>query len=224
MKRRAFITLLGGATGWPLAAPAQQGTRVRRIGWLQGIAGPNISFRVFTQALATLGGTDGRNVRMDLRWYGDDINRTRALARELVGLQPNIILTSGTPATVAVQGETRTIPIVFASVGDPVANGIVARLDRPSGNTTGFGILEASLGGKWLELLSEIAPGLKRAALMFNPDTPSASAYMPSLETAARSLKVEPIIAPVHSDNMILSPLFGINEIKDLYKSVRAES
>ena len=126
----------------------------------------------FSQALAGVGWTDGRNVRMDLRWGGDGINRTRALAQELVGLQPDIIVTAGTPATAAVQRETRTIPIVFADVGDPVASGIVARLDRPSGNITGFALYEATLGGKWLELLSEIAPGLKRAAIMFNPDFP----------------------------------------------------
>jgi len=137
---------------------------------------------------------------MDLRWYGDDINRIRALAQELVGLQPDIILASSIPATVALQRETRTVPIVFANVSDPVASGIVARLDRPSENITGFGVLEASLGGKWLELLSEIAPGLKRVAIMFNPDTSPASTYMPSLETAARSLKVVPYIAPVHDD------------------------
>jgi putative ABC transport system substrate-binding protein len=124
----------------------------------------------------------------------------RALAQELVGLQPDIILTNSFPATAALQRETRTIPIVFVNVTDPVATGIVPRLNRPGGNTTGFAILEAPLGGKWLELLSEIAPGLKRAAIMFNPDFPAASVHMPSFETAARSLKVEPIIAPVHSD------------------------
>src|SRR5262249_56301147 len=118
----------------------------------------------------------------------------------LVGLQLDIIVTDSTPATVALQRETRTIPIVFAGAADPVASGIVARLDRPSGNITGFANYEPTLGGKWLELLSDIAPGLKRAGIMFNPDTAPASAYMPSLETAARSLKVEPIIAPVHSD------------------------
>jgi putative ABC transport system substrate-binding protein len=123
-----------------------------------------------------LGWTDGRNVRLDLRWYGNDINRIRALAQELVGLQPDIILAASTPATAAVQRETRTIPIAFG--GDPVASGIVA-LDRPGGNITGFALLEASLGGKWLELLVEIAPGLKRAAIMFNPDTAAISAYMP---------------------------------------------
>jgi putative ABC transport system substrate-binding protein len=118
----------------------------------------------------------------------------------LVGLQPEIIVTNGTPETAALQRETRTIPIVFVNVSDPVASGIVPRLDRPSGNITGFATLEASLGGKWLELLSEMAPGLKRAAIMFNPDTAPASAYIPSLETAARSLKVEAITAPVHDD------------------------
>ena len=110
----------------------------------------------------------------------------------MVGLQPDIILTGGTPATAAFQRETRTIPIVFVGNADPVASGLLARIDRPSGNITGFATFEASLGGKWLELLSEIAPGLKRAAIMFNPDTAIiASIYMPSLETAARSLKVD---------------------------------
>src|SRR5262245_1733425 len=110
------------------------------------------------------------------------------------------MVTSTTPATIAVQRETRTIPIVFANVADPVANSIVARLDHPGGNITGFGNLEASLAGKWLELLSEIAPGLKRAAIMFNPDFNPVSVHMPSFETAARALKVVPITAPVHSD------------------------
>jgi putative ABC transport system substrate-binding protein len=126
---------------------------------------------------------------MDVRWFGGDNNRTRALAQELVGLQPDIIVTAGTPATVAVQRETRTIPIVFTGAADPVASGIVERLDRPGGNITGFATREASMGGKLVELLSEIAPGLKRAAIMFNPDTAPVSTYMPSLETAARSLK-----------------------------------
>jgi putative ABC transport system substrate-binding protein len=178
---------------------AQQGDRVRRIGVLIGrdendpVVKASVS--AFTQALADLGWTVGRNVRIDLRSAGGDNNRIRALAQELVGLQPDIILTNPTAPTVAVQQETRTIPIVFAS-GD--ARGIVPRLDRPSGNITGFGSSEASLGGKWLELLSEIAPGLKRAAVMFNPDTSPASFFIPSLETAARSLKVEAITAAVH--------------------------
>jgi putative ABC transport system substrate-binding protein len=199
LRRREFIAGLGGAAAWPLAARAQQGNRVRRIGVLL-VAGdendPRLKTYVsaFTQALADLG------VRIDLRWYGDDTNRIGALAQELVGLNPDIILANGTPATAAVQRETRTIPIVFVNVGDPVASGLVERLDRPSGNSTGFAILEATLGGKWLELLSEIAPGLKRVAIMFNPDTAPASAYMPSFETAASLLKVVPITALVHSD------------------------
>src|SRR5215468_7629677 len=119
-------------------------------------------------------------------------------------------VTDTTPATVAVQRETRTIPIVFAGVGDPVASGIVARLDRPNGNITGFAFYEASLGGKWLQLLSEIAPGLKRAAIMFNPDTAPVSAYMPSFQTAARSLKVVPIIATVHSDEEIETAIIAL--------------
>ena len=173
IRRREFITLLGGAAAWPLAAHAQQGDRVRRIGVLMPgnendpVAKAYVS--VFTQGLADLGWTDGRNVRMDLRWGGDDTNRIRALAHELVSLQPDIIVTNGTPPTVALHQETRTIPIVFAGVGDPVASGIVPRLDRPSGNMTGFASWEASMGGKWLELLSEIAPGLKRT--MSDPDT-----------------------------------------------------
>jgi putative ABC transport system substrate-binding protein len=136
MNRREFITLLGGAAAWPLAARGQQGDRVRRIGALTGLDenDPEQKRRLsaFTQALADLGWTDGRNVRMDLRWRGGDINRMRVLAKELVGLQPDVILTGGTAAAAAIQRETPAIPIVFANLGDPVASGIVARLDRPS--------------------------------------------------------------------------------------------
>jgi putative tryptophan/tyrosine transport system substrate-binding protein len=204
VRRRDFIVGLGGAAAWPLAVRAQQGGRVRRIGVLIGLDENdplgNARIFAFTQALADLGWADGGNVQMDVRWSGGDINRTRALAEELVGLQPDIILPDSIPATAALQRETRTIPIIFVVVSDSVASGIVARLDRPGGNTTGFANYEASMGGKWLELLSEIAPGLKRAAIMFNPETAPVSTYMPSFETAARSLKVVPIIAPVHSD------------------------
>jgi putative ABC transport system substrate-binding protein len=214
IRRREFITLLGGTAALPLAAPAQQGGRMRRIGVLtldENDPEAKTFVSAFTQALAGLGWTVGRNVRMDLRGAGpDDVYRLRALAQELVGLQPDIILATGTPATAAVQRETRTIPIVFASVSEPVASGFVAKLNQPGGNITGFALFEASLGGKWLELLSEIAPGLKRAAIMFNPDTVTASAYMPSLEMAARSLKVTPIIAPVHSDVEIETAIIAL--------------
>jgi putative ABC transport system substrate-binding protein len=177
MRRREFIALLGGAALWPLAARAQQGDRVRRIGYLASrdendpMAKTIVS--AFTQALGDLGWSqraDGPSVG------GADANRMRALAQELVGLQPDMILANSAAVTVALQREKRTIAIVFANVGDPVAIGIVERLDRPSGNVTGFTNLEATLGGKWLELLSEIAPSLKRAAIMFNPDMATASA------------------------------------------------
>jgi putative ABC transport system substrate-binding protein len=209
MRRRDFISLLGGAAAaWPLAARAQQPERMRRIGVLIG-GDENAFLSAFTQALAGLGWTDGRNVRIDLRGARGDTNRIPAL-QELVGLQPDIIVTGGAAATVALQRETRTIPIVFVNVADPVARGIVARLNQPGGNITGFANVEATLGGKWLELLAEIAPGLKRAAFMFNPDTALGSAFMPSLETAARSLKVEPIIAHIHSDAEIETAIIAL--------------
>jgi putative ABC transport system substrate-binding protein len=214
MNRREFISLASGTAAWPLAARAQQGNRVRRIGVLMTLdendPEAKSGFSEFTQALAGLGWSDGRNVRIVPRRTADT-NRIRALAQELVGLQPEIIVTTNTLATVAVQRETRTIPIIFTAVGDPVASGLVERLNRPGGNITGFALLEASLGGKWLELLSEIAPGLKRAAFMFNPDfVATASVYLPSLETAARSLKVEPIIAHIHSDAEIETAIIAL--------------
>jgi putative ABC transport system substrate-binding protein len=214
IRRRDFITLLGGAAAWPLAVRAQQGDRVRRIGVLmpydENDPEGKLRYSSLTQALSDLGWTDGQNVRMDLRWYGDDINRIRALAQELVGLQPDIIVVAGSAATIVLQGETRTIPIVFANVGDPVAQRIVARLNQPGGNITGFTNLEATLGGKWLELLTEIAPGLKRAAIMFNPETSPVSVFMRSFETAARALKVVPIPAPVHSDEEIETSIVAL--------------
>jgi putative ABC transport system substrate-binding protein len=213
MIRRDFITLLGGAAAWPLSARAQQADRVR-LGVLMALDENDpitkAYLSAFTRALAALGWTDGRNVRMDLRWASGDINRIRALAQELVGLQPDIIVTQATPPTAALQQETRTIPIVFTNVGDPVLNGVVPRLDRPGGNVTGFGFVEPSFGGKWLELLTEIAPGLKRAAIMFNPDTALVSTWMPSFETAARSLKVLLIPAPVHSDAEIENAIIAL--------------
>jgi putative tryptophan/tyrosine transport system substrate-binding protein len=213
VRRREFIAGLG-AVAWPVLARAQQGNRVRRIGvlmpWDENDPSMKARIPAFTQALADLGWTDGRNVRMDLRWGGLDTNRIRELAQELVGLQPDIIVTESTPATIALQRETRAIPIVFANLNDPVASGVVARLDRPSGNITGFAGLEASLGGKWLELLSEIAPGLKRAAIMFHPDGAAVSINMPSFETAARSLKVMPFMAPAYSDAEIETAIIAL--------------
>jgi putative ABC transport system substrate-binding protein len=214
VRRRDFIAGLGGAAAWPLAARAQQGDRIRRIGMLmpgdENDPRRKTFVSAFTQALANLGWTEGRNLLRDLRWGGDDINRTRALARELVGLQPDIIMTFTTPPTVAVQRETRTIPIVFANVGDPVASSIVPRLNQPGGNITGFSSGEATLAGKWLELLSEIAPGLKRAAIMFYADANMPNLFRPSLQTAARLLKVVLIPAPVHSDAEIETAIIAL--------------
>jgi putative tryptophan/tyrosine transport system substrate-binding protein len=207
VKRREFIALVGGAAAVsPLAARAQQPERMRRIGVLMPFAENDrdamAQLSGFLQGLVQLGWTDGRNVRMDLRWAVGSVDRTRMFAKELVDLQPDVILAHSTPATAALQRETRTIPIVFAVVSDPVGVGFVASLQRPGGNLTGFIHMEASLGGKWLELLTEIAPGVKRATIMFNPDTApyARSYYLPSFEAAARSLKVAPIVAPVHSE------------------------
>jgi putative tryptophan/tyrosine transport system substrate-binding protein len=204
MRRRTFIAGLGGAAAWPLVARAQPAERVRRIGVLMPanendtLSKARIS--AFAQALADLGWAVGRNVRMDFRWASGDINRIRTLAQALVGLQPDLIVASSTPVAATLRQETRMIPIVFVNVSDPVVSGIVAALNQSSGNITGFALYETPLAGKWLELLLEIAPGLKRAAIMFNPDTAPVSVYMPSFETAARSLKVVPIAAPVHDD------------------------
>jgi len=209
IRRREFIAGLGGTASWPLTARAQQGDRVRRIGLLLGGDENHsvlLSALAFEQALAGLGWTNGGNVRMDIRAYVGDTNQElvgliRTRAQELVGLQPDIVLAVGAPGTVALQLETRTIPIIFVSAVDPVASGIVARLDRPGGNVTGFASEKPSLGSKWLELLSEIAPGLKRVAIMFHPRaSPASSLFVPSFETAARSLKVVPTTVPVHSD------------------------
>ena len=208
MKRREFITLLGGAAvAWPLAALAQQTDKVRRVGVLMGYgeADPEAKALLseFTQGLSELGWTDGRNLRMDVRWAPGRTDLMHTFAKELVNLQPDVILADSTPVTAALKRETLTIPIVFAAVADPVGSGFVASLPRPGGNITGFGSLETgSMASKWLELLTGIAPGIKRAVMMFNPETaPYIKSYvLPSFEAAARSLRVAPIAAPIHSD------------------------
>ena len=211
MNRRKFITLLGGTAAWPLAARAQQGERVRRIGVFWGLRENDPEgirwLSGFIRPFQELGWTDGRNVRMDVRWSDSNTERERMFAKELVNLQPDVILAHGTPVTAALQRETRTIPIVFGAVADPVGAGFVASLSRPSGNITGFLFAEAEMGGKWLELLKEIAPGVKQAAMIFNPDTAPGrgSYYLSSFEVAAQSLKVEPITVSVRSDADIVT-------------------
>jgi putative ABC transport system substrate-binding protein len=152
--------------------------------------------------------TRARNMRMDVRWAAGDVDRMRVFAKELVGLQPDMILANTTPVTAALQRETRTIPIVFALVSDPVGEGFVAGLPRPGGNITGFITMEGAIAGKWLELLTEIAPDVKRAAIMFNPETaPGGGSYfLPPFEAAARSLKVAAIAAPV-GNSYVTKPL-----------------
>jgi putative tryptophan/tyrosine transport system substrate-binding protein len=207
MNKREFITLIGGAAAaWPFSARAQQASGTRRLGVLMGYAESDPEakgfFAGFTQRLAELGWIDGRNLRMDVRWTPGSIDRMRTFAKELVELRPDVILANSTPVTAALQRETRTIPIVFAVASDPVGSGFVASLARPGGNITGFSIAEPSLPGKWIELLSEITPGLQRAAMMFNPDTAAyvSSYYLPSFEAAAQSRKVAPSTARVRSD------------------------
>jgi putative ABC transport system substrate-binding protein len=205
MKRREFMTLVGGAAAWPLAARAQQQSeRMRRIGVLMGFDENDPEAKGwlsgFVRGLAELGWTGGRNVRLDVRWAAGDPNRMRVLAKELVNLQPDVILSETTSSTAALERETRTIPIVFAIVGDPVSSGLVSSLRSPGGNLTGFMLWEPSLTGKWLELLTEIAPGVRRVVHMFDPDAPLIRTYQPPFEAAARSLKVQPIAAPVRSD------------------------
>ena len=212
MKRREFITLLGGAAAWPLAARAQQRDRLRRIGVLMGFADNDPEARLwiarFTQGLSELGWIVGRNLQMDIRWDADSsIDQRQIFAKELVSLQPDVILSITTPATAALHRETRTIPVVFVIVSDPIGSGFVASLPRPGGNLTGFMFQEPTMAAKMLELLTEIAPGVKRAAIMFNPDTAPymESYYVPPFEDAARALKVAPISAPVHNDAEIES-------------------
>src|SRR3984893_12866842 len=204
MKRRKFIKLLGGAAAaWPLAAQAQRLAQlVRRIGMLSGFAEDRLVESELLRTLSQLGWDNGRNVQIDLRWGAGNIDRIEMMDKELVASQREIIITVGTPATVAVQRETRTIPIIFLIVADPVGAGIVDNLARPGGNATGLGNPEGTFGGKLLTLLKRIAPRMRRAAAMFNPDTaPSRGLYyLGSFEAAARSLAMEPLIAEVRND------------------------
>jgi putative ABC transport system substrate-binding protein len=209
MRRRAFIAGLGASGALPFAARAQQPDRTRRIGVLMGWDENDPEAKAFlsgfTQGLEELGWTDGRDVRIDVRWGAGDVDRIRALAKEVVDLKPDVILATTTSVTAAIQRETRAIPTVFAGPSDPVGAGFVASLPRPGGNMTGFSNMEAAMGGKWLELLTEIAPGIKRAAITYNPDTApyGRSYFLPAFEAAARLLKVEPIAATVQGDSDI---------------------
>ena len=199
MRRREFITLLGGAAAaWPLAARGQQGERMRRIGVLMNsTADDTVSqerLRGFVQGLQELGWTVGHNLQIDYRWGAGNVERYRTFAAELVALAPDILMTVGAPAVEALQRATRTVPIVFANVTDPVGGGLVTSLARPGGNATGFTISEYGLSGKWLELLKEIAPRVMRAAVLRDPVAVGIGQFA-AMQAVAPSLQVE--ISPV---------------------------
>jgi putative ABC transport system substrate-binding protein len=205
VNRRNLITLLGGAAvAWPLAARAQQPDRVRRIGMLMGFAESDLEGQAyvaaFREGLQKLGWAENRNMRIDTRWSPPaDAEATQRFAKELVALQPDLILSHNTPTTAALLQQTRTIPIIFATVADPVGSGFVASFPRPGGNVTGFTTMEPTMPGKWLELLKEIAPRVARVAMPFNPATATyAEIYLNPLKAAAASFAVEAIAAPVH--------------------------
>jgi len=205
MRRREFITLLGGAVaGWPLPTRAQQNDRQRHIGVLMAHTENDPEFKdyldAFRQGLQKLGWIEGRNIQINTRWGAlEKADMRQRSAKELVALRPDIILTQNTPPTASMLQETRTIPVIFVIVADPVGSGFAASLARPGGNATGFTIMEPTITGKWLELLKEIAPRVTRAAFMFNPATaPYVKIYLNTFKAAAASYGVEMILTPVH--------------------------
>jgi ABC-type uncharacterized transport system substrate-binding protein len=206
MQRREFITLLGASTfAWPLAARAQQATAVRHVAFLHPYAenDAEVLARViaFREGLESLGWTENRNIRIEHRYSGGDLGRIRAYATELAHSAPGLIVGSGTPITAALKEATSTIPIVFNLVNDPVGQRFVPSLSRPGGNITGFTFIDFPLIGKWLEMIKEIAPGVRHIALMFNPDTtPFYPAFLHELEAANKSLAVELSASPVHDE------------------------
>jgi putative ABC transport system substrate-binding protein len=213
--------MVGSATAWPVMARAQQPERIRRIGAIMGFRenDPEGSLWLssFTRALLESGWTEGRNVRVDVRWSASNVEREQLLAKETVALQPDVILAHGTPVTAALKRETRIIPIVFGAVADPVGEGFVESLNRPGGNITGFLFSEASIGGKWVELLKEIDPDLKQVAIVFNPETAPGrgSHYLASFQDAARSLKLKTLTTPVRSNAEIESSIASLGREPD---------
>jgi putative tryptophan/tyrosine transport system substrate-binding protein len=202
MRRREFITLLGGAAaGWPLAARAQA-ERVRRVGVLMGLDANDpegqTEVRTLKQGLQKLGWMEGRNLQLEYRWPGGESNRIQASAKELVGLPCEVIVARSTPAVAALLKETRTIPIVFSYVVDPVGSGFVRSFARPGGNVTGFQTYEFTIVGKWLQLLMEVAPSVQRVGLIHNPTT-APLGFLRALETLPPSVPVQLVAAPVHN-------------------------
>jgi putative ABC transport system substrate-binding protein len=201
MRRRDFITLMGGAAAiWPLAARAQQPEPIRRIGVLMNRAADDAEGQAFVaafqQVLQQLGWSDGRNVRIDVRWGANDPDRDRKYAAELVVLAPDVILASGTLSVAALQNVTRSLPIVFVNVVDPIGAGLVDTLARPGGNTTGFMLFEYSLSGKWPELLKQIAPNVMRAAVIRDATNPAGIGQFSAVQGAAQTLGIE--VSPIN--------------------------
>jgi putative tryptophan/tyrosine transport system substrate-binding protein len=211
MRRREVLGLIGGAAAWSLAARAQHSGQMRRIGVLMGYpeTDPEGQARVaaFRHGLQKLDWTEGRNIRLDIRWAAPDNPVLRPpLAKELVALQPDLILSHGTPNTATLLQETRAIPIVFAALSDPVGSGFVASFSQPGGNVTGFANMEPTMAGKWLELLKEVAPRVERVAILFNPATaPYAEYWLNPFKAAAVSLGVEATAAHVHNKSELES-------------------
>jgi len=195
MRRREFITFIAGGAAWPLSVHAQQPEQVRQIGALinRGADDPQAEAAIaaFKQVLLQLGWSDGRNVRMDIRWGANDVDLTRRYATELVALAPEVVLAVGTVAVTALQHASRTLPVVFAGVSDPVGAGVVDSLARPGGNATGFMNFEYSLSGKWVELLKQIAPEVKRVAVLRDPAIAAGIGQFSAIQGAAQSLGVE---------------------------------
>ena len=208
MRRRDFITLLGGGAAWPLTARAQQPERMRRIAYLHGLAegDPEAQARIiaFRQSLAALGWIEGRNISIDYRFAAGDPARAQSIAADVVGSAPDLIVGNSTAIITALKRATTSIPVVFAVVNDPVGQGLIASLARPGGNITGFTFIEFQIIGKWLELLKEVAPGMDRAALIFNPETvPYYARYLRLFESEPRSIAVEVAPAPVRDEGGI---------------------
>jgi putative ABC transport system substrate-binding protein len=199
--RRDFITLLGGAAAWPAAARAQQADRMRRIGVMMLFPEDNRYGReqadALRRGLQDLGWTDGRNIRIDFHWDIGEPGRAQLIAKDIIAVQPDLIVSQGAAATPAVAGLTKSIPIVFVGITDPVAGGMIPSYARPGSNVTGFSNFEPSMAGKWVEVLKDIDPGIRRAAILFYPDTVLTRPFLTAFEAAGASLGVEPIEAPV---------------------------
>src|ERR1035437_7754288 len=218
MQRREFITLISGAAvAWPLVARAQQPERMRRVGVLVPYVESDINaqqwMKEFGESLQELGWSVGRNIQLDYRWVGPSPDRLRGDAEELVCLSPDVLFAGATPALIALQHATRSIPIVFANVADPVGQGMIASFARPGGNTTGFSAFDFSMAGKWVQTIKEVAPSVTRIGVIFNPETgPFYSAFLPFVETASSLLDVKPVATVIHDSDHIVQTLEKLAE------------